>query len=353
MRRAPNPEMLVLARQSRGIKQGELAETIGVSAGYLSKIEKGISTPTPELLDSIGAALQYPVSLFFRPEHIRGTDSVCFHHRKQKTMPAPLLDKIESEMFLTQLQVASVLQDLEIESSNEFMTLDVEDYEEDPRLVARMVRRLWRVPPGPIQHLVRLIESAGAVVVFRDFGTPKLDGMSCWPKSCPPLFFINKRLPMDRARFTLAHELGHLIMHATPPAGNPETEAHEFASEFLMPAAEIGPDLRDLRIGKLPSLKAHWGTSMQSIVEAARALDLATPGRVKSLYVQLSRQGLRTNEPYPPPPEEPTILVDALKVQRDDHGYNVDDLAQLTNLYTDEFRRLYEPEESGRLRLLA
>jgi Zn-dependent peptidase ImmA (M78 family)/transcriptional regulator with XRE-family HTH domain len=353
MHRVPNPEMLLLARQSRGIKQGELAEIIGVSSGYLSKVERGISTPTPELLASIAAELHYPVSLFFRPEHVRGTDSVCFHHRKQKTMPAPLLDQIESEMFLTQLQVASVLRDLEIESSNSFMTLDIEDYEDDPRMVARMVRRLWKVPPGPIRNLVRLIESAGAVVVFRDFGTPKLDGMSCWPKGCPPLFFINRRLPMDRARFTLAHELGHLVMHATPPAGNPETEAHEFASEFLMPAIEIGPDLRDLRIGRLPSLKAHWGTSMQSIIQAAASLGFATPSRVKSLYVQLSRQGFRTNEPYSPPPEEPTILGDALRVHRIDHRYDIDDLARLVDLYSDEFRELYEPEESGGLRLLA
>jgi Zn-dependent peptidase ImmA (M78 family) len=247
-------------------------------------------------------------------------------------------------MFLTQLQVASLLRDLEIESSNQFMTLDVEDYEGDPRLVAQLVRRLWRVPPGPIRNLVRLIESAGAVVIFRDFETPKLDGMSCWPKGCPPLFFINDRLPMDRARFTLAHELGHLVMHATPPVGDCEVEANEFASEFLMPAAEISTDLRDLRIGKLPSLKMHWGTSMQSIIQAASSLGLAAPGKVKSLYVQLSRQGYRTNEPFPPPPEEPSILRDALKVHQLDHGYGLEDLAELVDLRPNEFRDLYQPD---------
>ncbi len=247
-------------------------------------------------------------------------------------------------MFLTQLQVATLMRDLEIEAANQFMTLDIEDYEADPRKVAQIVRRLWRVPPGPIRNLVRLIESAGAVVTFRDFGTPKLDGMSCWPKGCPPLFFVNSQIPMDRARFALAHELAHLVMHATPPAGDPEVEAQEFASEFLMPAADIAVDLRDLRVGKLPSLKAHWGTSMQAIIQAASSLGFASPGKVKSLYVQLSRQGYRTSEPFPPPQEEPTILRDALRVHQLDHKYDIEDLAELAQLWPDEFKDLYQPD---------
>jgi Zn-dependent peptidase ImmA (M78 family)/transcriptional regulator with XRE-family HTH domain len=347
--------MLVLARQSRGRKQIELAAAVGVTSGYLSKIERGSASPTPELLDAIATELRYPVQLFFRPEHLRGSDSICFHHRKQKTMPAPLLDQIESQMFLTQLQVASLLRDLEIDAPNEFMTLDPEDYDGGPRFIAQMVRRLWRIPPGPIPNLVRVIESAGAVVVFRDFRTPKLDGMSCWPRGCPALFFINSQLPADRARFTLAHELGHLIMHATPPAGDPESEANEFASEFLMPSAEISADLRDLSITRLPSLKAHWGTSMSSIIKAASSLGFTSPGKTKSLYVQLSRRGYRINEPYSPQPETASILNDGLTVHLREHGYSVAELAEVADLFPDEFKELYGLTEEGQppLRLLS
>jgi Zn-dependent peptidase ImmA (M78 family) len=312
--------------------------------------------PSAGTLSSLADHLGFPVSLFFRPEHLRGSDSICFHHRKQKTMPAPLLDRLESQMFLADLQVSSILRDLEIEAPNEFVTLDPQDYEDgSPRLIAQIVRRLWHIPPGPIRNVVQIIESAGAVVVFRDFQTPKLDGLSCWPRDSVPLFFINSQLPMDRARFTLAHELGHLVMHATPPADDPEVEAHDFASELLMPAAEIGPDLRDLRATRLPNLKAYWGTSMASIVKAAASLGFASPGTVKSLYVQLSRRGYHTDEPFAPPREEPTILRDALAVQLQERGFTVSELAALADLLPDEFVATYLPGEPSipQLRLLS
>src|SRR5439155_20247362 len=174
-----------------------------------------------------------------------------------------------------------------------------------PRTVAQLVRSLWKIPRGPIPNLVDVIESAGGVVVFRDFGTQKLDGMSCWPRKGPPLFFVNASIPMDRARLTLAHELGHLVMHATPPPRDPQGEANVFAFEFLAPHAELIGDLRRLRFGLLPELKAHWRLSMNAIVMGAKRAEALKENQLRSLFVQLSRRGYRTSEPYPLTPEEP------------------------------------------------
>jgi Zn-dependent peptidase ImmA (M78 family)/transcriptional regulator with XRE-family HTH domain len=348
-----NPEMIVLGRQSRGRSQGQLAQQLQVSQGLISKIEHGATSPPEELLAEISESLKYPVKFFYRPEHVRGTDSICFHHRKRTSMPARLLATTEGRMYTTQLQVKSLLEDLEIVADNEFVTMDPDDHDSDPRLVAQALRRMWHLPNGPITNLVQVIEAAGAVVVFRDFGTPKLDGMSCWPKNCPPLFFINSSMPTDRARFTLAHELGHLIMHGTPPASDPEVEANQFALEFLAPLAEIFPDLRRLRFAMLPGLKAHWRISMGAIVMEAKTSDALPPNQLLSLHVQLSRNGYRTSEPFPLTSEEPRIVDEAIQVHLKEHGYSIEELAAMVDLLPDEFRTLYLPRESVGLRVLS
>jgi Zn-dependent peptidase ImmA (M78 family) len=335
--------MIILARLARGRSQGELASAVKVSQGLISRIEHGAAIAPDGLVEDIAEVLEYPPSFFHRHEHVRGSDSICFHHRKRTSMPARLLDTIEAQMYLTQLQVRSLLEDLDIESSYQFVTLDPAEYGDDPRAVAQMLRRIWRISSGPIPNLVQMIEAAGGIVVFRDFGTLKLDGMSCWPKGSPPLFFINSLMPMDRLRFTLAHELGHLVMHSTPPDQHPEIQANDFALEFLAPMAEIGYDLNGLKVAKLPALKGYWRISMNALVMAAKTTGALPEPKVKSLFVQLSRNGYRTHEPYPLSPEDPSLLQMAIEFHIREHGYSYDELAAQAGMLMPEFQTLYAP----------
>jgi len=340
-RRIANPEMVTLGRQSRGLTQARLASRLSYSQGLLSKVEHGVVPASDELVDQLSDALHYPVSFFYRPEHLAGSDSICFHHRKRASMPAGLLATIEAQMYLTQLQVRSLLDELEISAPNSFVTIDPDDHEGGPRDVGRLLRAAWKVPRGPIPDLVRVFEAAGGVVVFSDFGTPKLDGMSCWPKGCPPLFFINSRMPVDRARHTIAHELGHLVMHFLPPDGNPETQADLFAQEFLMPSDEVIHELRHIRFRELATMKARWRVSMASVVMAAKMTGALPEAQVRSLFVQLSRAGYRTSEPVRLSDEVPRLLDKAIEFHQARHGYTVEELAAMTDLWPDEFRSRY------------
>ncbi|WP_246430558.1 ImmA/IrrE family metallo-endopeptidase [Streptomyces rectiverticillatus] len=59
------------------------------------------------------------------------------------------------------------------------------------------------------------------------------------------MFLLNSTVPGDRFRFSLAHELGHVVMHTGP--GDPrlqEQQADQFAAEFLMPHGSVLADLR-------------------------------------------------------------------------------------------------------------
>jgi len=316
-----------------------LASAIGVSPGLISKWEHGVSVPPSERVKALAAALEYPERLLYRPEKVAGSDSVCFHHRKRKSMPLRLLDVVEGQMHLAQLQMKNLLEDLAVETSNQFMTLDPGEAGGASKVAAQL-RAYWRIPSGPISNVVRVVENAGAVVLLRDFGTLKLDGMSCWAKSTPPLFFINSALSVDRRRWTIMHELGHLIMHASPPDEDQEQQAEDFAREFLLPTDETMPDLRRLTFQRLPALKHHWRVPMKEITTAASRRGAIPPNKVKSIAVQYSRAGWHTAEPYALPSEEPELAAEAIRVHLAD-GFTRKELADIAILFEDEFVRTY------------
>ena len=341
-----NGEMLVLARQARRLSQAAIAEQLGVSAGLVSKWSNGVVEPPPGRIAEVAKALGYPVSLLYHPEHVRGTDSICFHYRKRKTMPTRILEQVEAEMHLAQVQVNRLLRHLQIETSLDFLTLDPDEHG-GPREVARALRGYWRISTGPIPNMVTLVEAAGAVVMLRDFRSRKLDGMSAWSKGTPPLFFLNQHNPVDRTRWTIAHELAHLVMHQTATEGDPEAEADTFAQELLIPTDEILPSLRRLSFAHLPALKLHWRVSMKALITTAKKLNVLPQKRIRSLFVQHSRAGYNQRELPALSPEIPTVVNNAIGVHLSEHEYTIPELASVVHLFPDEFSELYDLQDGG------
>lgn len=135
------------------------------------------------------------------------------------------------------------------------------------------------------------------LLIGEDFGTSRVDGLSQWVGDHPVILF-HDAAPVDRVRFTLAHELGHLVLHADAlSTDDVEAQANAFAGELLLPAEVIRPALRNLKIGRLLDLKREYGVSMQAIVERAYHLDLLSPAQRTSMYKMLSARGWRTGEP--------------------------------------------------------
>jgi Zn-dependent peptidase ImmA (M78 family) len=90
--------------------------------------------------------------------------------------------------------------------------VEPDQYAGDVHRVAQTIRQRWGIPRGPLKDLTKIVEDAGVVIVSFDFGTPLIDGFSQHPSdSLPAIIFINSRQPKDRFRFSLAHELAHLV----------------------------------------------------------------------------------------------------------------------------------------------
>jgi Zn-dependent peptidase ImmA (M78 family)/transcriptional regulator with XRE-family HTH domain len=332
-----NGEVLFVARESRGCTQEDLADSAGVTQGLISKAEKGVATLSPDHVEAISKLLGYPPRLFYEAGPVREVGSACLYHRKRKTLPAKVLNQVDARMLIRNLNVIRLLDGLDIEGSRMFHTMDPDEYGGDPVEVARALRAAWRVPDGPIPNLTALVESAGGIVLMEDFGHRKLFGMSCWTRRGHPLFFLNSTAPTHELRWTMAHELGHLIMHGIPSSGDPEKEADAFAGEFLAPVAYFKPAARKLTFDRLPQLKAYWGLSMKGIIKRAQTVGAIDSKAAVRLYKQHSARGYNSAEPYPLTPELPTLVESAIKVHLQDHGYTRDELAAATLLTSQEF----------------
>ncbi len=330
-----NPEMLALARESRGMTQAALAKQLGFTQGKVSKWENSLLRPSGKELARIAAVLRYSADFFCQKERIAGLGGSFLFHRKRRRVSAAILKRIEAEANIRRIQVNRLLRSARIEATAQFQPFDIDEFDGDPERVADQVRSAWKLPLGPIRNLTETIESAGGIVVATDFGTTRIDAVHLWVPPSPPLFLVNCVMPGDRLRFTLAHEVGHAIMHAVPTP-EIEDEANRFAAQLLMPAEEIQDHLHDMTIQRAASLKAHWRVAMQALIVRAYHLGCISKDRYRRLFTALSARGYRTREPIAIPPEEPTVLGQLMSVHREQLGYDAADLAQV--MLTDDPR---------------
>jgi Zn-dependent peptidase ImmA (M78 family) len=225
----------------------------------------------------------------------RGGMAMDAHMRRRATAPPGTWRQLEARLNVYRWHASHLFEEVSLHAEQHVPTLDPLDV--TPEQAARFVRAQWRLPAGPVRRLAQWLEAAGCLLIGEDFGTSRIDGLSQWVGDYPILLF-NDAVPVDRVRLTLAHELGHLVLHADAlSVDDVEAQANAFAGEFLLPSEVIRPSLRNLKIGRLLDLKREYGVSMQALVERAYHLDLLSPTQRTSMYKLFSAKGWRTHEP--------------------------------------------------------
>ncbi|MBO9534452.1 MAG: ImmA/IrrE family metallo-endopeptidase, partial [Solirubrobacteraceae bacterium] len=150
-------------------------------------------------------------------------------------------------------------------------------------------------------------------------------------------FLVNARETAgDRIRLSLAHELGHAVMHRFRPLQDErraEPEAYAFATALLLPRAEFDHLVPpDLTLGHARDLKRAFGVSVQAIVREAASRHLISQTRYRSLYKQVSARGWRYDEPDTIRIERPELWTRVLDVHRNRHGYTDTQLAEISRV---------------------
>jgi Zn-dependent peptidase ImmA (M78 family) len=339
-----NANMLRIARQLRRFQQGEAATRLGISQAMLSRFENQLAGLSDDILDRAAAAYDLPRSFFVQSDPVLGAPvSVHPMWRRKASVSGREMDNIVAELNLRLMHLRRLLQAVEVEPSFQVPNLPFDQFNDAER-IAGLVRAQWQMPAGPVRDLTRVIEAAGVVVVHSPLGGSAVDGVTFRAPGLPPLVVLNVEQPADRMRFTLAHELGHLVMHHDQPTQSMEQEANEFASALLMPTRDIRPYFArriDLRL--LAELKPVWRVSMASLLLRARSLGLLAYNQERYLWQQFSIAKIRQSEPPELDfvAETATVLPDLLDAHIRELGYSIADLASLLHVQPPELASLY------------
>jgi len=301
-------DVILVLRRAADITQEELADKLGITQAALSRYENDLRDPDDDMVDRLGDALGV-TSDFLRHEfRMRGAIAADAHMRRQKTTKPSDWKRIEARLNALRMHSSYLLERVPLRPQNHVIQIDPDEH--TPVESASMLRAAWRMPIGPVRNLIRWVESAGIIIVEEDFGTHRIDGMSQWAGD-HAVIILNAALPTDRKRLTVAHELGHLVLHTSYVDIGVEEQANQFAAEFLMPEHVITPQLTSLALGKLADLKLEWGVSMQAVFERAYRLGKATAEERQKFYRQMNTRGWKTREPNSDllPPETPELAA--------------------------------------------
>src|SRR5690348_11045865 len=109
-----NPEMLVIARESRDYSQTEFAKLIRIQQGTLSKIEGRLLPPSEDLIQSISDILNLPIEFFYQTERVYGFNSTVYFHRKRQSLSEKTLRRLHAQMNITRMRIARLLRSVEL-----------------------------------------------------------------------------------------------------------------------------------------------------------------------------------------------------------------------------------------------
>ena len=258
-----NAKRIALARNIRGISQGELYKKLELTnQAVLSNIETEKIAFDEAFAISLAKVLNFPVSFFKKEKSF--TRLSKFYYRKRNAFPASELVPLESKIEAIRTGYSELLKSVEID----IQTLPAIPATEKnrPEEIGRLFRLFLGLNSDPIEDIVSITERLGIAVLFINVSSDKFSGLTIQTDNNAPLIIINKNMPNDHKKFTIAHELGHLIMHI-PFAEDPdfissledldvvEKQADSFAGAFLIPREQAKYAFRDITYSKLDDLK--------------------------------------------------------------------------------------------------
>ncbi len=311
-------ERIKRARAATGLSMQALGEQVGVSANMIKKYEHGVSMPGSAMFIKLGKALGVRTEYFFRPVNVTLSG---VKYRKRTNTPATVLKRIEADV-LDQAERWQELANLwpafpvpafaGIDDIPERITT-LEEVEQ----VAEQLRQRWQLGLNPLSDLVDVLESHGVLVIITKVSKlDKFDGLQAHVAE-QPVVVVSSNWPGDRQRFTLAHELGHLLLDSRLTAElDPEKACNRFASAFILPAFSmrryLGAKRHNLEVRELYLLKHEFGLSMMACLHRASELHIIDKTAYQRLLKVFSSQGWHKQEPEEAYPEVHTQLFQQL-----------------------------------------
>lgn len=285
------------ARLMRGWSLQDVADALNgqLSAQTISRYERGVIEPELEKLRLLSRAFDLDLDYFERP----GLELGQLSFRKTTALPKKeeyrilemardFLERyLEAESLLNEVrELANPLGDKVITSLAE------------AEAAAELLREEWNLGDNPIHSIIETLEEQG-IKVLAFSADDAFNGLSPSPGYAHPFLVINTDHAPDRMRFTLLHELGHLLLNIQHE--QPEKIVNRFAGAMLLPGGrakrELGEHRKQLHFRELLVIKEEYGISAAAIVYRARDLGIITDYVFQQSMMMINQLGWRKKEP--------------------------------------------------------
>lgn len=309
-----NPRRLTEARQVRGLNISELSKELEISRQAVSKYEQN-GVVSDKILNKICDTLDFPFDFFLQKDETNLLPTTTFFRSMKSTdasirtmvdwkctWAGDVVDFIDQYIVLPKNNLPLVdiyLTNRDNDISKDFQMESIEE-------LSFLVRKHWNLGEHPIKELLPILEKNGIVVSGTKMKNETIDACSKFIKNRPVIFLGNKSQSIFRQNFTLAHELGHILMHRhitieeiqnKKVLDEIEKEANYFASCFLMPANTFFQDVHCCRAEFFKGLKKKWCVSIGAMGRRCKEAGIMDEMQYTNFNKQISFKKWRKKEP--------------------------------------------------------
>lgn len=291
-------------RLLKNLSLKEAGNLLNMSATAISKYEKGEILPDSQKV--IAFANAYGVKAIELLKTYKVPEMKFTSFRKKKRLTGQNLELLKE---IIQKDVSKYLEVIEL-NNIETNNISLKKYPcntlEDAENAAFNFRNDINISnKQPIVDLIQILENLGIVIIqikntdnrFKDF-----DGLSEIVTNIPTIILPDNMKDGARQRFTIAHELGHLILNIKDKKVDEEKLCNRFASALLMPNEavknEFGKSRGNISFFELTAFKKEYKVSYAAIIYRLKDLNIISEYLYKRLSIIISKN-IGKNDPNP------------------------------------------------------
>lgn len=288
----------------KGFSLQDLADALDnqLSRQALHRYEKGEVIPDTEKILALSKILEVNPDYFFRSMQVELGE---IEFRKLDQMPqkeAARIREITKEKLSRYLELEEIL-GLSHTFENHLKDFKTVTTYKQVNKAAELLREKWGLGKGSVFNIVELLEDKNIKVIDMSVNDD-FDGLQTRVNGRIPViaYNANKINKPDRIRFTLLHELAHLLLKfGSIGEKQKETLCHQFAGAMLLPEetlkSELGEHRNKLSIQELGNIKKQYGISMQAVVMRAKDCGIINEHYTKQFFFMIKQMNWKVDEP--------------------------------------------------------
>lgn len=293
------------ARLMKGFSLQDLADALDnqLSRQALHRYEKGEVMPDNDKINQLSKVLNVNPDYFFRTTKVELGEISYRKLEKMSQKEASIIKEKTKEYLSRYLELEEIL-GLRNEFEDHLKDFGIITSYQQVNKASKLLREKWSLGNGAIFNVVEILEDKNIKVVKLDVDED-FDGLQTFVNNTIPVVAYNlkKANKPDRIRFTLLHELAHLLLKfGNVTERQKETLCHQFAGAMLLPEetikAELGEHRNKLSSLELANIKKQYGISMQAIIMRAKDCGIINENYTKQLFFFFKQMNWKVDEPY-------------------------------------------------------